>query len=47
MALARRVGPKLIDGKPVAGRDRLMYALGQVLVYGPLRNRMGMTNMRV
>jgi long-chain acyl-CoA synthetase len=27
--------------------DRLMYALGQVLVYGPLRNRMGMVNMRV
>jgi long-chain acyl-CoA synthetase len=47
MALARRVGPQLIDGKPVGGWDRLMYALGQVLVYGPLRNRMGMINMRV
>jgi long-chain acyl-CoA synthetase len=47
MALARRVGPQLIDGKPVGGMDRLMYALGQVLVYGPLRNRMGMINMRV
>ena len=47
MALARRVGPRLIDGKPVSGWDRLMYALGNVLVYGPLRNRMGMVNMRV
>jgi long-chain acyl-CoA synthetase len=47
MALARRVGPALIDGKPVGGRDRMMYALGNVLVYGPLRNRMGMVNMRV
>ncbi len=47
MALARRVGPQLIDGKPVSGWDRLMYGLGNVLVYGPLRNRMGMINMRV
>jgi long-chain acyl-CoA synthetase len=47
MALARRVGPQLIDGKSVGGWDRLMYALGNVLVYGPLRNRMGMINMRV
>jgi long-chain acyl-CoA synthetase len=47
MAHARRVGPALIDGKSVAGWDRLLYALGNVLVYGPLRNRMGMINMRV
>jgi long-chain acyl-CoA synthetase len=47
MDRAKRVGPRLIDGKSVGGWDRLMYALGNVLVYGPLRNRMGMVNMRV
>src|SRR6056297_1243266 len=44
---ARRVGPALMDKKTVGGWDRFKYGIGQVLVYGPLRNRMGMINMRV
>ena len=47
MALARRVGPALMDGQPVAAADRLHYALGNLLVYGPLRNNLGLSRVRV
>ncbi|MGM9514671.1 AMP-dependent synthetase/ligase [Roseateles sp. DB2] len=47
MALARRVGPTLMDGKPVGLLDRLQYALGDVLIYGPLRNTLGFSRVRV
>jgi long-chain acyl-CoA synthetase len=47
MALAARVGPRILDGKPVGLWDRLTYALGNVLVYRPVRNRAGMSNVRV
>ena len=47
MALARRVGADMLDGKPVGGLDRLRYAIGNALVYGPLRNVMGLSRVRV
>ena len=47
MALARRVGPRLMDGKPVSAIDKLRYALGDVLIYGPLRNTLGFSRVRV
>ncbi|MEX8506314.1 long-chain fatty acid--CoA ligase [Leptothrix ochracea] len=47
MAVARRVGPALMDGKPVSLLDRLNYALGNVLMYGPLRNTLGLSRVRV
>jgi len=47
MEVARRVGPALRDGKPVGALDRLKYALGNLLVYGPLRNNLGMSRVRV
>ncbi|MEM0947860.1 MAG: AMP-binding protein [Pseudomonadota bacterium] len=47
MAHAKRVGPDLMDGKPVGLWDRLWYGLGNVAVYGPIRNRAGMANVRV
>ncbi|MDJ0638796.1 MAG: AMP-binding protein [Paracoccaceae bacterium] len=47
MALASRVGPKILDGEPVGFLDRLKYAVGNVLVYRPVRNRAGMSNVRV
>jgi long-chain acyl-CoA synthetase len=47
MALARRVGPALMDGKPVGGLDKLKYALGNLLIYGPLRNTLGLSRVRV
>ncbi len=47
MRVARRVGPALMDKKPVGTLDRLKYALGNVLVYGPLRNNLGLSRVRV
>jgi long-chain acyl-CoA synthetase len=47
MALARRVGGRILDGEPVALTDRLLYALGNVLLYGPLRNVLGMSRVKV
>jgi long-chain acyl-CoA synthetase len=47
MALARRVGPAILDGKPVAFLDRLGYAAGRVLVYGPLMNTLGFSRIRL
>jgi len=47
MELARRVGGDLLDGRPVGPGDRLLYALGNLLVYAPLRNALGMSRVRV
>ena len=47
MAVARRVGPARMDGKALSFGDRLAYALGNVLVYGPLRNTLGFSRVRV
>ncbi len=47
MELAKRVGPALMDGKQVGWLDRLKYGLGNLLVYGPLRNNLGLSRVRV
>jgi long-chain acyl-CoA synthetase len=47
MDVARRVGGALLDGQSVSAPDRLLYALGDFLVYGPLRNVLGMSRVRV
>ena len=47
MALAQRVGPSRMDGKPLALADRLHYALGNLMIYGPLRNTLGLSRVRV
>ncbi len=47
MDVARRVGPALMDGKPVSLGDKLSYAFGNLLVYGPLRNTLGLSRVRV
>ena len=47
MDLAQHVGGALLDGKPVGLLDRLMYRLGDALVYGPLRNVLGMSRVRI
>jgi long-chain acyl-CoA synthetase len=47
MNVARRVGPARMDGKPVALLDRLKYLLGNLFVYGPLRNTLGLSRVRV
>ncbi len=47
MKLARRVGVALTDGKPVGVLDRLRYGLGNLLVFGPLKNTLGYSRIRV
>ena len=47
MAVAQRVGPTLMSSKPVGLLDRLHYALGNLLIYGPLRNTLGFSRVRV
>ena len=47
MDVARRVGPAILDGKPVSIGDRLAYALGNIFVYGPLKNTLGFSRVRV
>ncbi len=44
---AKKVGPAILDGKPVGGMDRLKYALGNVLIYGPLKDSLGFSRVRV
>ncbi len=47
MAHARKVGPTILDGKdPVGLFDRLLYRVGDWLVYGPLRNVLGMSRIK-
>jgi len=47
MAVANRAGGALLDGKPVSALDRFLYFIGNILVYGPLRNVLGMSRVRV
>ncbi|MEM6636914.1 MAG: AMP-binding protein [Pseudomonadota bacterium] len=47
MGVAQRVGPAILDGKPVGFTDRVNYALGELLVFGPLKNAMGLSRVRV
>jgi long-chain acyl-CoA synthetase len=47
LAVARRYGELILDGKPVGLWARLLYWLGDICVYAPLRNRMGFSKIRV
>lgn len=47
MAVARKVGPDLLDGNPVGFGDRVRYFLGNLFVYGPLKNTLGYSRFRV
>jgi len=47
MGVAKRVGPDRMDGKPVGALQSALYAVGNVMVYGPLRNNLGFSRVRV
>ena len=47
MTVAKRFGPDRMDGKPIGMVQSLLYALGNILVYGPLRNTLGFSRVRV
>jgi long-chain acyl-CoA synthetase len=45
--VAKRVGSKKLDGKPVSLMDRLLYMLGELIIYGPLKNTLGFSRIRI
>jgi long-chain acyl-CoA synthetase len=47
IGVAHRYGEKILNGEPVPLSGRLQYALGKLLVYGPLKNVLGFTNVRI
>lgn len=47
MEHARKVGIKLLDKQDVGFADRLLYGLGELCIYGPLKNTLGLSNIRV
>jgi long-chain acyl-CoA synthetase len=47
MSVAQRVGPSKMSGQSLGFWDGLLYALGNFLVYGPLRNNLGFSRVRV
>ncbi|MDF1802266.1 AMP-binding protein [Thalassovita sp.] len=47
MAHAKKVGPQILDGKPAGFMDRIKYGLGNLLIYGPLKNTLGLSRVRV
>jgi long-chain acyl-CoA synthetase len=44
---AGKVGERILNQERVAVWNRLLYGLGDILVYAPLRNRFGLTNIKV
>ena len=47
MGLAKRVGVDILEGRTVSFYDRIMYRLGNLLVYGPLKNTLGFSRIRL
>ena len=46
MNLARRNGSDILDKKQVSVINRLLYFLGEIIVYGPLKNTLGLSRIR-
>ncbi len=47
IAFATKVGSDILDGRPVSLINRLHYAFYDLTIYTPLRNALGMSNIRV
>ena len=47
IGVARRYGESILNKEPVPFTGRLLYWLGDVLVYGPLKNVLGFSHVRV
>jgi len=47
VAHARKYGEAILEGRPVPLLARLVYRLGEGMVYGPLKNVLGLSNIRV
>ena len=44
---ASKIGGDLLDGKNIGMMDRIKYRLGNLLVFGPLKNTLGLSRVRV
>ncbi len=47
MAFAKTWGPRILDGEAVPLPQKLWYQLGALAIYGPLKNTLGLTRVRV
>ncbi len=47
IGIARKYGERILNGQPVPLTGRLLYWLGEFLVYGPLKNVLGFSKVRV
>jgi len=47
IGVAKRIGPAILDRRRAPLVDRMLYWLGHVLVYGPLKNTLGFSRIRV
>ncbi len=47
MAVAKKVGPAILDGKDVSFGDKISYFLGNLFIYAPLKNTLGLSRVRV
>ena len=47
IGVARKHGEAILEGRAVPLSGRLSYALGDLLIYGPLKNVLGFSNIRV
>jgi len=47
IGVAKRYGERILNGQPVPIGGRLLYGLGALFVYGPLKNVLGFSRVRV
>ncbi|MDQ4060388.1 MAG: AMP-binding protein [Pseudomonadota bacterium] len=47
IGVAKRYGEKILNGEPVPAKGRLLYGLGRILLYEPLKNVLGFSRIRV
>ena len=46
LGVAKRAGVKILENKPVSLKDQILYWLGNLFVFAPLRNDMGFSRIR-
>src|SRR5256886_13897740 len=47
LKIARKHGEPILTGKPVPLSVRILYAIGRILFYEPLKNVLGLSRVRV
>ena len=47
MKVAKKSGARLLDGQKVSVIDRLHYQIGELLIFGPIKNSLGLNRVRV